>query len=120
MWTVWRPDALAVLKDKKARQSLPRYFDVMQNDRPAKFRIAKKLPADFEKEDSLEKLWALHDELTLEYHRLEKEVDTCLKSLEELETPKKSYLDLKIEIARRILEGCHFCTRRCGFNRLAG
>ena len=120
MWTVWRPDALTVLKDKGARQSLARYFDVMQNDKPAKFMISKKLPADFDKEDSLEKLWALHDRLTAEYYRLEKEIDTRQKSLEELETPEKSYLDLKNEIAKRILEDCHFCTRRCGFNRLAG
>lgn len=120
MWTVWRPDALTVLKDKRARQSLSRYFDVMQNDKPAKFMISKKLPADFDREDSLEKLWALHDRLTVEYYRLEKEIDTRQKSLEELETPEKSYLDLKNEIADRILEDCHFCTRRCGFNRLAG
>ncbi len=120
MWVVWRPDALAVLKDKKARLSLPRYFAVMQNDKPAKFMISKKLPANFNKEDSLEELWALHDRLTAEYYLLEREIDTRQKSLEELETPEKSYLDLKVEIANRILEDCHFCTRRCGFNRLTG
>jgi putative pyruvate formate lyase activating enzyme len=120
MWAVWRPDALAVLKDKRAKQSLPRYFDVMQNDKPAKFMIAKKLSARFDKEDSLERLWTLHDRLTAEYYHLEKEIDTRQKNLEELEPPEKSYLDLKIEIANRILEVCHFCTRRCSFNRLAG
>ncbi len=120
MWTVWRPDAFTVLKDKRARQSLSRYFAVMENDKPAKFMIAKKLPANFSKEDSLEKLWALHDRLTSEYYQLEKELDIRQKSLEELETPKKSYLDLKITIAKRILEDCHFCSRKCGFNRSAG
>jgi len=30
---------------------------------------------------------------------------------------KKSYLDLKIEIAKKVLANCHFCTRRCGVNR---
>ncbi|MGD8507222.1 MAG: radical SAM protein [Candidatus Bathyarchaeota archaeon] len=120
MWTAWRPDSLAVLKDKQARRSLSRYFDVMQNDKPAKFMIAKKLPANFGKEDSLEKLRVLHERLTTEYYSFEKEVDTRQKQLKELETPEKSYLDLKIEIAKRILEDCHFCTRKCGFNRLAG
>jgi putative pyruvate formate lyase activating enzyme len=120
MWAVWRPDALAVLKDKKARQSLQRYFGVMENNKPAKFVIAKKLPAAFSQEDSTETLWALHDKLTEEYYRLEKELDTKEKTLEKLETPEKSYLDLKIEIANRILEDCHFCTRRCGANRAAG
>jgi len=120
MWAIWRPDALAVLKDKRARASLARYFDVMENSRPAKFMIAKKLPADFDKNDSLQKLWETHDQLTEEFYRLEREVDLRQKSLEDMDKPEKSYLDLKIEIANRILESCHFCTRRCGFNRLAG
>jgi len=120
MWVVWRPDALAVLKDKGARASLGRYFAVMEDSRPAKFMIAKKLPADFSEEDGLKKLWETHDRLTEEFYCLEKQVDSRQKSLEDIATPEKSYLDLKIEIANRILEGCHFCTRKCGFNRLRG
>ncbi|KPV63383.1 MAG: hypothetical protein AOA65_1391 [Candidatus Bathyarchaeota archaeon BA1] len=120
MWAIWRPDALAMLKDKKAQASLARYFDVMRDDKPAKFVIAKKLPANFRKEDSLLKLWDIHDHLTEEFYHLEKEIDSRQKSLEELGNPERSYLDLKIEIANRILENCHLCTRRCGFNRLAG
>jgi len=120
MWSVWRPDASAVLQDKRARQSLARYFDVMQDEKPAKFMIAKKLSAGFNRKDSLDHLWTLHGKLTDEYYRLEKQIDTHQTILKELETPEKSYLDLKIEIANRILESCRFCTRRCGVNRLAG
>lgn len=120
MWSVWRPDASAVLQDEKARRSLARYFDVMQDQKLAKFMIAKKLSANFSDEDSSEQLWALHNSLTDEYYRLEKKTDTEQLSLEELGTPEKSYLDLKVEIAKRILENCHFCNRRCGVNRLSG
>jgi len=120
LWAILRPDARAVLKDKKARASLARYFDVMEDDKPAKFLIAKKLFANFSKEDSLARLWEIHNKLTEEFCRLEKEIDSRQKLFEELNDPEKSYLDLKIEIANRILEGCHFCIRRCGFNRLAG
>jgi len=120
MWAVWRPDAVSVLRDERARRSLARYFDVMQDEKPAKFVVAKKLPAEFGRDKTLEDLWALHDQLTLDYYRLEKEVDTHQKSLADLETPERSYLDLKVEIANRILESCHLCTRRCGFNRLQG
>ncbi len=120
MWAIWRPDALAVLRDKNARASLARYFDVMENSKPAKFMIAKKLPANFNKSDSLKSLWKTHDSLTEEFSSLEKKVDARQKSLEDMDAPEKSYLDLKIEIANRILKGCHFCTRRCGFNRLEG
>jgi putative pyruvate formate lyase activating enzyme len=120
MWAVWRPDAAAVLADKKARMSLPRYFEVMQDNKPAKFIIAKKLPAEYSQTDSMEQLWKLHDQLTDEYLTLEKNVDSIRPILERLPTPEKSYLDLKIEIAKRMLKKCHFCTRKCGVNRLGG
>jgi len=120
MWTVWRPDASAVLHDKHVRASLARYFDVMQDRKSAKFLIAKKLPANFSKEESLTELWQTHDRLTEEFYQLQHEIDTCRTDWKKLTASEKSYLDLKIEIANRILESCHLCTRRCGFNRHAG
>ena len=120
MWPIWRPDAKAVLLDKKVRASLARYFDVMVDDKPAKFLIAKKLSAAFNKNDSIKKLWKLHDQVLEEFFCLEKIIDTKQKRLEELDSPEKSFLDLKIEIANRILESCCLCTHRCGSNRLNG
>jgi len=120
MWRVLRPDAVAVLNDKMARKSLARYFAVMQNEKPAKFLIAKKLPADFPDEATLEELWRIHAELTKQFCELELEIDSKRKELDKMPKPEKSYLDLKIAIARRVLEKCHFCVRRCGVNRLEG
>lgn len=120
MWMTWRPDAKAVLRDKRVRASLPRYFGVLENNKLAKFMVAKKLSATFSKEDSLSRLWKLHDQLTTTFLCLEKEIDSRKILIEEKQEPAKSFLDLKIEIARRILQGCRFCTRRCGFNRLQG
>lgn len=120
MLPIWRPDAKAVLMNKKVRKSLARYFDVMENNKPAKFLIAKKLPATFSKNDSLTELWNLHEQLIKEFCVLEKEIDTKQKRLEELNAPEQSFLDLKIEIANRILANCHFCTRRCGSDRTKG
>jgi len=120
MWRVLRSDAIAVLNDKMAQKSLGRYFTAMQNEKPAKFMISKKLPAEFSDNDSIERLWQKHTDLTREFYRIEKEIDTKQKNLQEMQTPEKSYLDLKIEIAHRILSDCHFCTRKCGVNRLGG
>jgi putative pyruvate formate lyase activating enzyme len=120
MWAIWRPDSRAVLWDKKARASLARYFAVMEDDKPAKFLIARKLPATFSDEDSFKELWKLHEQLTEEFYRFEREIDIRQKRLDELATPEQSFFDLKIEIANRILESCHFCIRRCGSNRLEG
>ncbi|MDH5375246.1 MAG: radical SAM protein [Candidatus Bathyarchaeota archaeon] len=120
MWRILRPDAAAVLNDKMARRSLVRYFAVMQDEKPAKFMIAKKLPAKFSEEGLIEELWLEHTRLAQKFYEIEKEIDTREKRLQEMPTPEKSYLDLKIEIAKRILTNCHFCTRGCGVNRVEG
>ena len=120
MWRFFRSDAIAVLNDKMAQKSLGRYFAVMKNEKLAKFKIAKALPAEFSEKDTTEELWRKHEDLTKEFYRTEREVDAGNKKLLEKENTEKSYLDLKIEIANRILSNCHFCTRRCGVNRLEG
>lgn len=120
MWRYWRPDAVTVLNDKLARKSLARYFAVMQNEKLAKFQLAKKLPADFRENESLDELWQKHAVLTQSFRELEKRVDAKQKSLDGISNIEKSYLDLKIEIAKRILEKCHFCVRKCGANRFKG
>ena len=120
MWRILRPDAVTVLMDKMARKSLARYFSVMQDEKPAKLRIAKKLPAEFGENDSIRQLWQEHGRLAQRFYRIEREIDTRQKSLRNMPNPEKSYLNLKIEIARRILTNCHFCTRRCGVDRFKG
>lgn len=120
MWRILRPDAAAALEDKKARTSLARYFDTMQDEKPAKFMIAKKLPARFSEKDSIEQLWQKHENLTDHFHEAENKIDTGEESLKQMPFPDKSYLDLKAEIAERILQKCHFCARRCGANRAKG
>jgi putative pyruvate formate lyase activating enzyme len=119
MWKITRPDAIAVLEDKLAKKSLARYFAVMQNQKQAKFMIAKKLPAEFDKTDSLETLWKKHGKLTEDFSKIEQEIDKS-KKFHGFPTPAKSYFDLKIEIANRILQCCHLCSRRCGVDRSAG
>jgi uncharacterized Fe-S radical SAM superfamily protein PflX len=79
MWKITRPDAAAVLDDKLARKSLARYFDVMQNRKQAKFTIAKNLPAEFDRNDSLETLWKKHGKLTEDFSKIEQEIDTVKK-----------------------------------------
>jgi putative pyruvate formate lyase activating enzyme len=119
MWKLTRPDAVAVLNDELAKKSLARYFAVMQNEKTAKFMIAKKLSAEFDENDSLENLWKEHTKRSEEFCMIEHEIDTD-KDFHEIPAPTKSYFDLKIEIANRILQDCHFCSRRCSVNRLAG
>jgi len=120
MWRIVRKDATSVLEDTNAQASLSRYFAAMQNEKHAKFQIAKKVSTDFESVDSVQELWRIHEKTLAEFTRLEQEVDNKKATLDELETPKASFLDLKNELADRILENCHFCTRRCNVNRIQG
>jgi putative pyruvate formate lyase activating enzyme len=117
MWKFLRSDAVAVLNEKRVQASLARYFAVVRDEEPARFMVAKKVPAEFSEGDSVEELWRKHARLTREFYRIEGEIDAKQRNLKTMPVPKKSYLDLKIEIANRILHGCHFCTRRCGVDR---
>jgi putative pyruvate formate lyase activating enzyme len=120
MWRHLRPDAVDVLQDRLAKKSLHRYFAVMQDGLPAKFMIAKHIAASFDENDPTEELWREHGSLCEEFCRTEKEIDKGQTSFKSAPTPKKSFLDLKIEMANRILGNCHLCTRRCGVNRVEG
>jgi len=120
MWKLLRPDASTVLTDDVARKSLNRYFAAMEDRKPGKFLIARKLVADCSDQDSTETLWKEHARLMEEFVELERAIDNGEKNLRQIPDPKESFLDLKIEIAKRILTACHLCARRCKINRLEG
>lgn len=104
--------------DALVRKSLARYFAVVGKEKRAKFLIAKKVAADFSEQDTLETLLKQHTEYTREYYAFERQLDSKNAAL--TGSPKKSYLDLKLTVASKMLEHCAFCSRRCGVNRLVG
>jgi putative pyruvate formate lyase activating enzyme len=120
MWRIFRPDAIAVLKDEMARKSLHRYFEVMEDKLPARFLVCKQVPARVELSTDDEVLWQAHDLAMKDFHKLLADVDARRVQLKDLKQPNPSLLDLKVELARRILKSCHFCERRCGVDRTAG
>jgi putative pyruvate formate lyase activating enzyme len=120
MWRLIRPDAIAILRDERAVRSLNRYFDVFQERKKAKFLVSKKLEVDFKEEAPIEELWREHDEAMDRHRELEKKIDEGEVEFDSIPTPHKSYLDLKIEIASRMLQHCTLCERRCGVNRMKG
>lgn len=100
--------------------SLTRYFSVMKSEKPAKFQVCKKIPVRSDFNESEKELWKLHSSKINELKDLLREVDDEKVDLENVEVPKTSFLDLKIELAKRILESCHFCELRCGVDRSEG
>ena len=109
----------SIPENNMVRKSLSRYFAIVHNKKMARFLIAKKIVAEFHKRDSLEELWKQHTHCTEEFVKLERKND-IRKDFDALSSPEKSYLDLKVAIASKMLGCCSFCSRKCSVNRVAG
>ena len=88
----------------ETRALLSDYYDILEEDRISKFLQCKDIPINFNNEDTTNNLWKIH----------EKSINNL--KLSEIR-PTQSLLDLKIELAKRIFENCHFCERRCNIDR---
>ncbi|HDN75934.1 MAG TPA: radical SAM protein [Acidilobales archaeon] len=120
-WSVVRPDAIYVWESDKVKRKLHWYYMVMNNELPAKFMIAKKVAVDVNLKDlSEEELWDLHDSVRKYFLKLldkARNGKLKLKDVKEMESPKLSFLDVKIEIVKRIVRKCELCEWRCRVNR---
>ncbi|MCX8000708.1 MAG: hypothetical protein N3A69_17465, partial [Leptospiraceae bacterium] len=99
-------------------EKLKWYFDVDRNKMPAKFLICKRIACDSEISGLEEKnLWEIHEKLSENFKKTWREIKEGELDLNEMENPKVSYLDVKIELSKKILRNCRFCERRCGVDR---
>jgi len=120
-WLYIRPDALQVWRDPVVVRALSWYRDVMLNRMPAKFLIAKHVESSEDPSDlSLDELWRLHDRLASEFRELWSSIRGGEIKLEQLSKPKHSFLDVKAEIAWRLIRRCVLCERRCMVDRTRG
>ncbi len=123
LWMRVRPDAVSVWSDDEVRKRLSWYYRVMVDEAPAKFMLAKyfEIVEDPTKLD-YDNLWSLHDKTAMEFKSfwrrvLEGDLDYDRFRQEYRTLPPHSFLDLKIEIARRIIYSCVFCERKCRIDR---
>lgn len=82
---------------------LRRYSNILDGEAEAKYLEAKSIEVNFSRSDGIETLWEEHER--------------ALENPKFADNPERSLLDLKIEIAERILKRCRFCERRCGADR---
>lgn len=67
-----------------------------------------------------EEMWAQHALLSKRFADYLRSVDGGKRRVSAKDSPGTSFLDLKIGLANRILENCHFCERKCGADRTRG
>ncbi|NHJ03321.1 MAG: radical SAM protein [Candidatus Heimdallarchaeota archaeon] len=120
MWFIFRPDAANVWENSKVVERYSRYKGILDGKKIARYLITKKIPVEISETDSLEKLWIEHDKIGKKYIEIISQIDNGNLMIQELETPKISFLDLKEKIAWKMLRECHFCERRCKINRFDG
>lgn len=83
---------------------LPKYFEILEENRLPQFIQSKHSYVSFNDTDSIDNLWKQHD--------------IAIKELKVRDVkPDQSILDLKIELANCIYQDCVFCERRCKIDR---
>ncbi|NHI82943.1 MAG: 4Fe-4S cluster-binding domain-containing protein [Candidatus Thorarchaeota archaeon] len=117
MWRTFRPDAVRVWKDTETVRRLRRYRGIIDQERWAKYLLSKDIAFTGDLKDSLDALWKSHQDLSAAHTEYVDAVDSGKERITEEHRPITSFLDLKTEIANRILQHCHFCERRCGVDR---
>lgn len=85
-------------------KNLDHYFDILEGLRVPRFRETMRVPVEYNKDASIDNLWKVHEE--------------AMQRLGETGEGEHSLLDLKVDLAWRILESCCFCEHRCEVNRL--
>lgn len=119
MWRIIRPDALRVWQNPETLRRLARYRGIIDQKRVAKYLLCRETACDIELSLSSDDLWDEHARLSEVLVKYVKGLDSGdLTRIEQ--KPETSFLDLKIELANRILTNCHFCERRCETDRSQG
>jgi putative pyruvate formate lyase activating enzyme len=117
MWHISRPDSASVWKDPETLRRLRRYRSIIDGHQAAKYLIAKLVESELDSDATTEEMWTQHVILSRRFADRIKEIDAKKGPIRTKETTEHNFLDLKVELARRILRECHFCERRCGVDR---
>ncbi|MFX0183298.1 MAG: radical SAM protein [Candidatus Hodarchaeota archaeon] len=119
MWRT-RPGFTSVWKIPEVVSRLNRYYNLIQEEKIARYLLTKSIPINIELDADLESLWNEHDRLAEEFGKFVAQYDGGANVNVIPDPVNPSFLDLKIAIADEILKECCFCERRCQKNRAAG
>lgn len=107
-----------IWRDEKVRKNLDWYYKVSINKMPAKFLICSRIPCEVDlKEAGEDELWNEHERLSEIFSELYYKVRKDAVKITDLPKAEVSFLDLKAELANRILAHCTFCAWNCNVDR---
>jgi putative pyruvate formate lyase activating enzyme len=117
MWRFIRPDAVRVWQDPETKRRLARYRGIIDYERTAKYLLAKTIQYEGALSQDTDDLWIDHKKMSQHFRDEIEAVDRGGPEHSPVPDSKQDFLDLKVELANRILEDCHFCERKCGADR---
>ena len=98
----------------EAKKVLPRYFGILDGKETASYLICKQLAMDVDFNEKEDVLWETHNNGVLQLKGSKSDNRGVGGD------SKKSLLDLKVKLAKKMLSSCELCERRCKANRLKG
>ena len=105
---------------KEAKKRLPRYFAIREKDDRAKYLITKTIEINIERETlgsiTVDDLWKYHEEGMSRLREVLSE-DRSREVEGYRNGERTSLLDVKLELAGRIIAHCSLCEHRCGVDR---
>ncbi|MDH7508100.1 MAG: radical SAM protein [Methanomassiliicoccales archaeon] len=102
------------------KEPLARYHSILDGRSKAYYLLAKDMHTDFSPSLTDEELWKLHADQIAAFHSHVDVEEFKRGSKEGLSAPATSLLDLKLELAKRMLSRCEICEWRCQVNRNKG
>lgn len=94
---------------------LPHYNALLDGIDTAYYLMCKNFPAYYEPTATVEELWNVHNDTAKNFWK-----SIQSGNIQRDQSVETSYLDVKIEIAQRMLESCEFCENQCKINRKFG
>jgi len=86
-------------------------------ERWAKYVLSKDIECNVNFTEPTESLWECHADLSKQMTEYLERIDEGGERVSPDEAPEVSFLDLKVDLTKRILQECHFCERKCGVDR---
>ncbi|GBC71285.1 hypothetical protein HRbin02_01065 [Candidatus Calditenuaceae archaeon HR02] len=113
-------ETLWIWRDERVVKRLSWYLAVSTNKMPAKYLICRRIPVDVDFSASEEELWDANRRAAKIFDQIHRGIRRGEIALGDLEKPKKSLMDLKVELVNKMLRHCNFCRWNCKVDRLQG
>ena len=117
VFDIIRINSAKALKDPLVKKILGNYVKIVNDKIPANFLICDSINVKFDETLTKEELLRIHESAMRKFYELK---ESFLRGKRKIERKEKSLLDLKIALARKILERCELCEWKCKVNRRDG